>query len=142
MGVTKHEFWRGGKNNGHYWNLTIYVPQGDTSRIVGASLPTTDPGEYAVDNANFRLRCGQKAPDLGHQYEQRGLAQIGGFSGHVWPGNNQQARRLGVEQHVVRHEFPALERLFQNRMTTISNFDAPRFAELRAGVLVQPRHLG
>src|SRR5579875_3909804 len=45
--------------------------------------------EDAVYDANRGRLSGDIAANLGHQGDERHLTQIGGFSGHVWPSDDE-----------------------------------------------------
>ncbi len=59
-------------------------------------VASADARKDAVDDGQLGLARGNEAADLGHQDDERGLAQIGGLAAHVGPGNEQKllARRL------------------------------------------------
>ena len=69
--------------------------------IVGGA----DAREDAVDDAGVSpARAGTKQPDLRHQRDQRGLAQVGGLAAHVRAGDEQELLRLLIEVEIVGNE--------------------------------------
>src|SRR6266571_9467690 len=61
----------------------------------------TDTGEDAIDKANGGNLSGDIASDLGHQDDERNLAQIGGFTRHVGASDNHDLRVGSGELGIV-----------------------------------------
>src|SRR6267154_2302941 len=57
-----------------------------------------DAGEDAVDDGQLGLACGNKAADLRHQDDERGLAQVGRLAAHVGSGDKQKLLAGGLEE--------------------------------------------
>src|SRR5260370_23216761 len=79
-----------------------------------------DAREDAVDNGQLGLARGNEAADLRHQYNERGLAQIGGLAAHVGPGDEQKLLARRLEEQIVGDEALAAlsEKLLDDRMTS------------------------
>ena len=63
-----------------------------------------DAGEDAIDEADARLAGGDAAADLRHEGDERDLADVGGFAGHVGAGDEQDLVDSAFELGVVGHE--------------------------------------
>ena len=60
-------------------------------------------GKYLVGKPDFRRGGGHKAAHMGHQGDERGLAQQRRFTAHVGPGENDHLLFVLVQEHVVGH---------------------------------------
>ncbi|OQA90348.1 MAG: hypothetical protein BWY28_00275 [bacterium ADurb.Bin236] len=70
-----------------------------------------------------------------HQGDQGGLAHIGGFSGHVGAGDDEQAL-LPAHQGIVGHEGALRHRPLDHRVAALPDFQAPLAVEGGPGVAV------
>ena len=101
-----------------------------------------DAGKNAIGNSDFRLLRGHPRSDLRHENEERDLADVGAFSGHVRAGDDEEAVRGVVERGVVGDEFFLHERLIQNGVATIGDADAEVVADLWSAVAEKTRGFG
>ena len=104
----------------------------------GHVVRRADAGEDRVYHTDFRRLRGYKAADLRHQHDQRDLAHIGGFTGHVRAGDDRDAVFLLIELHIVRHKGRAVEHLFHHGVAALFQNDFS--AEVHLGALVAVRH--
>ena len=88
-------------------------PGGDV--VVGA-----DAGEDAIDDADMRRLGRHEAADLGHQHDQRHLAQVGALAGHVRAGQ-QHDPRVGPERGVVGHELARRQAVLDDRVAAFDD---------------------
>ena len=86
------------------------------------------PGENAIYQADLRALRRDEAPNLRHQDDQRDLADIGRFAGHVWPGHDGHANSFAIELCVVRHKLFFDKTLIQHRMAPIFDDEPERIA--------------
>ncbi|MFM2178184.1 MAG: hypothetical protein RL015_2282 [Verrucomicrobiota bacterium] len=106
-------------------------------------VASADTGEDAIHQSNLRADGGQEAANLRHEREQRGLAQVGALTGHVRPGDEDEAAFLGLQGDVVRHEaLAAGEVLIEHGMAAITDEEVPRFVEDGTRVIEEPCGLG
>ena len=56
----------------------------------GEVVARADAGEDAVHEAELGCGGGQGAADLRHEDQESGLAEVGGFTGHVRAGENDE----------------------------------------------------
>ena len=74
-------------------------------RLAGRQIVRrADAREQLVHDADARRARGDEAAHLGHQHDQRDLAHVGRFAGHVRAGDDRDAAALRAEVRVVRHE--------------------------------------
>ena len=64
---------------------------------------------------------GYKAADLRHQGNQRILAHVSRFTGHVRAGDEQHSVLVLIQERVVRHEQAAFEHLLNDRVAALFN---------------------
>ena len=101
----------------------------------------SDPGEDAIGDAHVGGLGGDPRPDLGQQSDQRGLADVGRLTGHVWAREDRDAAAgVGgrVQGAVVRHERLAGRGLFDDRVATLDDAQAVVVRDGRRAVA----HLG
>ena len=72
------------------------------------------PGEDPVDQADLRLARGHEAAHLGHEHDERGLAEEGGLAAHVRPGEDEEVLR-GVAHGEVYSNLHLLARKLVER---------------------------
>src|SRR5258708_6379235 len=81
----------------------------------GDGVVGTDAGEDAIDDADASLIRGHEAARLGQDHEDSALSQVGAFSGHVRPRQEEHPSVL-VKAQVVGHEVPRTQRRLHQRM--------------------------
>ena len=71
-------------------------------QVIGGAHPAED----LADDADAGLRGGHETAHLRKDHDQRNLPEIGGFAGHVGPGQKQDMGRIlgGAELGIIRHE--------------------------------------
>ena len=72
------------------------------------------------------LAAGHEAADLRHQDDQRDLANVSRFAGHVRPGDDCEPQLLAVELGVVRHELFFGQLLIEHGMAAILQITSRR----------------
>ena len=101
----------------------------------GEVVAGTDAGEDAVDEADFCVSGGDEAAGLGHEGEEGDLADVGGFSGHVRAGEDDEAVLGGFEEDVVGDEFFFGEVLVEDRVAAVFDGEGERVIEDGAAVV-------
>ena len=83
-----------------------------------------------------------KAADLRHQGNQRILAHVRRFTGHVRAGDEQHPVVVLVEHRIVGYKQTALEHLFDDRVAALFNFHHTAFINSGHDVVVLQGRLG
>lgn len=81
-------------------------------------------GEDAIDEADFGGGSRDEGTHLGHDDEESVLADVGGFTGHVGAGEDDDLVVGGVEVRVVRDELVIREEAFDDGVAAGSNADS------------------
>lgn len=63
-----------------------------------------DAREDAVDDADVGVKGGDPRTDLGHEGDEGDLSDVGGFSGHIWAGDEGDLFVIGFEEGIVGDE--------------------------------------
>ena len=98
-----------------------------------------DARKNAIRKGDIRRSGGHETAHVGHQRDQRHLAHVGGFAGHVRAGDDHHAMFL-VQMGIVGHEQGAPQPLFDHRMPAIDNVVAPISVDRGAHVLIFLRY--
>ena len=69
----------------------------------GEVVRRADAGEDAIEKPHLHFGCGYKAANLGEDDDQCRLPHIGGFSSHIWAGDDQHTAGV-MEQGVIGYE--------------------------------------
>ena len=101
-----------------------------------------DAREDAVDDADAGRGRGHEGAHLGHEHEQRGLADVGALAGHVRAGDERDPA-LAVEHGVVRDEALAASRAcLDHGMARVAQLERPVLEDLGPHVVAAGGDLG
>ena len=107
----------------------------------GEIVGRADAREHAVDHADDGALGRDERAHLRHEHDERSLAHIRGFTGHVRPGHDGDAVVRVVEERVVRDKETVLLRLLDNGVTPLADIEHAREIDLGADVVVFHRRL-
>ena len=100
-----------------------------------------DAGKDAVAQADVRLPGGHKAADVRHQGNERRLAHVGAFTGHVGAGDDEHPIVLGVQIDVIGHERRILHHPLHDGMPSLHDTDLAGLVDGGLHIAVFPGHL-
>ena len=109
-----------------------------SGQVVGGA----DAREDAVHDADPRGPRWDEGTDLGHEYDQAHLAEIGALAGHVRSGDEGDLLRPGVELRIVGDEGFALQQLLHHRVASIVDLQDGSVFDLRGRVVVPGGQFG
>ena len=95
-------------------------------KVIGCSHTGEDP----VNHTDIRTVRRNKASDLRHQNDQRCLAHVCGFSGHVRSCDNGDTFFVVVKICIIWNEHIVFDHLFHNRVAAISDINEAGFIDL------------
>ena len=101
-----------------------------------------DPGKDPVHDAGLGMVGRDKTADMGHQDDERRLAQHRRFAGHVGAGNDQQFVFILIKMHVVGDKTARFHGAFDNRMAPLADGDFVTFRDHRLAVVIAAGPLG
>ena len=101
-----------------------------------------DAREHAVADADRRAARRDERADLSHEHDDRRLAHVGAFTGHVRPRHDGDAVVGVVQVRVVRHEERIALHLLNDRVASLGDRERMRYLDLRADIVVAHRDLG
>ena len=87
----------------------------------GQIIAGADPGEHPVYKTDPGAAGGYEGAHLGHQHDQRHLAHISGFTGHIGTGDDGNLVVLCAQLGVVGDKQSVLEHLFHHRVAAIGD---------------------
>src|SRR5659263_658816 len=97
--------------------------------------------EYPVNPADGSKRRRNKTANLCHENNQRRLSHISGFSGHVWPGQEQELVILAIHMSIIRDK-STRNSIFYYRMPSVPYQNIAAFVYFRSYVFVIHSHFG
>ena len=106
----------------------------------GQVVARADAREDAVDNADARRARGHERADLRHERDERDLAHIGRFTGHVGAGDDGGAILALAHVGVVRDKERVFEHALDDRVAAVVNFDNAAVVHAGAAVVVVHRN--
>ena len=110
----------------------------------GKIIAGADAGEDAVGDGKACLARGNEGTHLGHQDDQGGLAEVGGFAAHVGAGDEEKLLAAGLEAEIVGNEALALlfEQFLDDGMAAGDDEEFAGGIEFGAGVVAVGGQLG
>ena len=103
------------KNIGGFFHLDHERGLAARQRVRG-----TDPGEDPVDHADTGFGSGNEATHLGENYDQRHLAHVRRFAGHIRPREHENLIRLRIDDTVVWNESAPPDKRLDHRVTPLT----------------------
>ena len=89
-----------------------------------------------------RLGGRHEAPHLGHDDDERDLADVGGLARHVGPGDDQKAVAAAVQVDVVGNEALGKGHPLHHGVSAVADLDCVAVVDGGAAVVVLLGHLG
>ena len=107
-------------------------------QVVGRTYPGKDP----VHNADLGFLGRDKAADLCHKHNEGSLPHIGGFSGHVWAGDDGNPVLVVVQISVIGDEHIVGDHFFHHRMSARPDVNESFLVDGRTHIIFPLRHQG
>ena len=107
----------------------------------GQVVGRADAREHAVDHADDGAFRRDERAHLRHEHDERSLAHVRRFTGHVRPGHDGDAVVRVVEERVVRDKEIVLLRLLHDGVAPLADVECAREVDLGADVVVFHRRL-
>ena len=110
----------------------------------GEIIAGADAGENAVGKRELGLTRGNVATHLGHEDEERGLAEVSGLAAHVGAGDEKKLLTPGFEAKIVGNETLTflLQQFFDDGMTAADDEEFAGVVEFGANVIAVGSELG
>ena len=101
----------------------------------GELITGADAGKDAVNNADFGGGGGDEAAHLRHEDEEGILADIGGFAGHIGPGEDHDLGIGSIEEGVVGDELLVREEALDDGMAACGDVEGVTRGDEGAAVI-------
>ena len=107
----------------------------------GQVIGGADAGKHPVHHADDRLFCRNKGTDLRHEHNQRRLAHIRAFTGHIGAGDNHGQIRRIVQKQGVGYKQAVLLGSLHHRVAALFNINRVFVVHFRADISVSGSHV-